>query len=556
MDQRVLQIVLRARDDASAVLKKAGNQAERVGTQIKQTLANNVMQLGAAFAGATGLIVSSVKAFEEAETSAAQLNAVLKSTKGVAGVTADEVKRLSSALQPQSRFSDEAVTDAQSLLLTFTNIGKNIFPQATKTVLDMSQALGQGLKSSSIQLGKALQDPILGVTALRRVGVNFNETQQETIKKLVESGHQLEAQKLILKELATEFGGSAVAASKTFGGQLIRLRNNLNDVQETMGKGVLMALSGMVGGIDGLNAKLRQINDYLNTHKEVLRGIGMAAVVVAATFGGLFLAALIAVAGAAGPVIVALGALLSAIGYLVGSSGTDIRTFAANMGRSFDYIRGKVSPLIERLTYMRERLKQILSAAGISGEFGGLIAFFDQMAIKSAWAADRIKQKWQDVKNVLAFGSDADQGASSLQALEGIWIRIKTALAPMQPLFDHIGAQLALTGQIIQTQVAPAFNDLMVVLGPLIKELLPYLKQLLIGAAVAFGILLVAVLTAVTAIVSAFANALPYIAQAIEGIIQFFRGFVQLITGLIRGDFGLAFEDVQTDNCRRRRILH
>jgi phage-related minor tail protein len=146
----------------------------------------------------------------------AQLNAVLKSTGGVAGITAIQVNAYAEVMSKVTMFDDEAIVSAQSMLLTFTNIGSSVFPSATSAVLDMSQALGQDLQSSAIMLGKALQNPIMGVTALRRVGVNFTEEQQELIKFLVESGQLEEAQALILKELKTEFGGSAEAAGKTF----------------------------------------------------------------------------------------------------------------------------------------------------------------------------------------------------------------------------------------------------------------------------------------------------------------------------------------------------
>lgn len=337
-DQRELSIVVKAYDEASKVLKSLGDTAEKTGSSIKDTLEKNVAGLGAAFGIASAAIITSIGAYEESESNAAQLNAVLQSTKGIAGITAHEVLNLSAALQQQSKFSDEAVTDAQSLLLTFTNIGKNIFPQATQTVLDMSQALGQDLKSSSIQLGKALQDPILGVTALRRVGVNFNEQQQEMIKKMVESGHLLDAQKTILKELATEFGGSALASSKTFAGQMTILKNNVNDLQETIGKGLVEALTHMGGGFDKVNESIINLNGFLSTHHDILMGIVVALVVVAATFGVLFVAALIAVAGTAGVVIALIGAVAAVIGFLATMiifHWSQIQTFFTNLITQF-----------------------------------------------------------------------------------------------------------------------------------------------------------------------------------------------------------------------------
>jgi hypothetical protein len=97
-------------------------------------------------------------------------------------------------------------------------------------MVDMSTALGQDASSSAIQLGKALNDPIKGITALQRVGVSFDQQTKDRITLLVEQGETLQAQKIILGELNTEFGGSAAAAAKTFGGQLTVLHNRLNNL--------------------------------------------------------------------------------------------------------------------------------------------------------------------------------------------------------------------------------------------------------------------------------------------------------------------------------------
>lgn len=213
----------------------------------------------------TAIGISSVKSFEDSQDIIAQTNAVLKSTGGVAGVTADQVDKLATSLQKVSKYSDEDVRSAENMLLTFTSIGKDVFPDATKVVLDMSTALGQDLKSSSIQLGKALQDPINGVTALRRVGVNFSEAQQKVIDKLVETGKTSEAQKMILKELQKEFGGSAEAAGKTFTGQLAILNNQLDDVKEAIGQVIINALTPLASKLSEFVAS----DKFQNWVKEV-----------------------------------------------------------------------------------------------------------------------------------------------------------------------------------------------------------------------------------------------------------------------------------------------
>lgn len=214
-------------------------------------LGNAVLAGGAAIAtgaiaGLGAVLVSSTQAAMEAQQVEAQLDAVLKSTGSVAGVTREQVLGLADSLSQVTTFEDDAILSGENMLLMFTNIGKDIFPEATQTMLDMSQALGQDLGASAIQLGKALNDPILGMSALRKVGVNFSEAQAEMIKQMVESGDVMGAQKFILAELQTEFGGSAKAAGETFAGKLTILKNRLGNVQETIGGALLPILGTLV----------------------------------------------------------------------------------------------------------------------------------------------------------------------------------------------------------------------------------------------------------------------------------------------------------------------
>lgn len=234
-----IKAVITAEDRASSTLKGFGNSIDEIGSKVRLALE------GAAIA-AVGFGVASVKAFSESQDLISQTNAVLQSTGGIAGVTADQVTQLATAWQKQTKFSDEAVRGAENILLTFTKITADKFPQATEAVLNLSTAMHEDLQSAAVQVGKALQDPILGITALRRVGVNFNDAQKEVVKNLVETGHQAEAQALILKELQTEFGGSAVAAGSTFSGSLAKLKNTLNDVEEKIGGTIVTSLTPFI----------------------------------------------------------------------------------------------------------------------------------------------------------------------------------------------------------------------------------------------------------------------------------------------------------------------
>ncbi len=283
-----LQIVLSAIDKTTAEIKKVQSSLNGLGKTSENTGISFTKMAGAVALGnlaytaiskgvsmLTGFLKESVNAFSENQVVAAQLNAVLKSTGGVAGITAEKATELSKSFQNLTTFSDEAVLSAENLLLTFTNIKGSTFEQATSVVLDMSVALGQDLKSSAIQVGKALQDPILGVTALRRVGVNFNEDQQKVIKTLVETGKGLEAQQMILAELNKEFGGSAAAKLNTYAGAWEHLKNIVDDFQEGVGAviiGVLQQILTKVGEfVTFLNDGWKAITEMWKTNADGIR---------------------------------------------------------------------------------------------------------------------------------------------------------------------------------------------------------------------------------------------------------------------------------------------
>lgn len=191
--------------------------------------------LAAAGAAMGAFVIQGVKDAAEAEEKLAQLDAVIASTGGAAGITRDEIVKMSDAFEQTTKFSAEMTQESAALLLTFTNIGKDVFPDATQATLDMATALGTDAAGQAIALGKALNDPKKGISALTRVGVTFTQEQKDVIESLQDTGDMAGAQRIILAELAKEFGGSATAAGKTFSGQLEIVRNRFGAVREEIG---------------------------------------------------------------------------------------------------------------------------------------------------------------------------------------------------------------------------------------------------------------------------------------------------------------------------------
>mgnify|MGYP001032264156 CR=1 FL=1 len=234
-------------------------QVDKSTKKIKSSLSS----IKGAVAGAlTGLgLASAIRAIArntiESENAIRQLEARIKSTGAAAGVSSDELQGFASELQRITTFGDDAILAMQGVLLTFTNIRGDVFKDATRAILDLSTAMGQDLQSSAVQLGKALNDPIKGITALSKIGVAFTEEQKKLIRAFVEVGDIASAQRVILRELNVEFGGAAAAASNTFGGALTQLHNAFGDLLE--GK----------GGVNDATASIKELTALLQDPETV-----------------------------------------------------------------------------------------------------------------------------------------------------------------------------------------------------------------------------------------------------------------------------------------------
>lgn len=225
--------------------------------------------LGVAAGGIAALsagIFTSIQAASEAQDGQAELAAVIASTGGIAGVTADMANNLASSLQDITRFSDDAILAGENMLLTFTNIGQDVFPDATRAMLDMAQKFGS-VEQASLLLGKALNAPTTAAAALRRNGIQLTHAQELAIQSMVEMGDIAGAQRIILAELNTQFGGLAEAAGSTFAGKLDILKNKFGDIQEVIGGAFLPGLTTLADRlVSGLNteafqAKLQSLAD-------------------------------------------------------------------------------------------------------------------------------------------------------------------------------------------------------------------------------------------------------------------------------------------------------
>ncbi len=278
-----------------------GSRLQAVGTSMVSAGKRLSTSLSLPLIAFGGLAVSE---FNEVQKVQGQTQAAIKSTGGAAGVTAEQISELSQRIGELSAIDGEQVQAAENVLLTFTNIrnevgkGNDIFNQASLAVADLSARMGTDLNSAALQVGKALNDPIRGMTALSRVGVQFTEQQRDQITTLVESGKTMQAQKVILGELTKEFGGSAKAAGEA-ASPFQKISLAIRDLAEKAGPIVLPVLE--------------KIADWLAKLADFFADLPPGVRTFVITLGGI--------AAAAGPVLVVLGKITSGIGTLIGGIG-------------------------------------------------------------------------------------------------------------------------------------------------------------------------------------------------------------------------------------------
>jgi hypothetical protein len=282
----------------------------------------------------------------------AQVERALDGMGGASGKTAEDLKKSSKELETLSNFDQtDILNKVTKNLLTFGNVSGEVFDRAQQAAVDLSEGLQQDLQSSALQLGKALNDPIKGITALSRAGVSFSPAQQEVIKSLVKTGEVAKAQGIILDELSKQFGGAAKAArDATPGGDL---QQAWRELQRTIGEALIPAFAAFERAVTPV------IQAFTNLSPEAQRAIivigGLAAalgpLLVVLGFAiqqmAPFLAAVKLVGAAGGPVLAAKAAIMglgAAFGPMVLAVGAAIAIGVA-FARNWDLI----APVLENL---------------------------------------------------------------------------------------------------------------------------------------------------------------------------------------------------------------
>ena len=392
-------------EKATRTMKRCGASMKRTGQSLSRNLTLPLAAFGAA----------SVAAFDKQAKAIAQVDAGLKSTGASVGFTSEKLQQMAADLQSKTLFGDEVILkDATAQLLTFTNITGEQFEKTQVAALNLATRLDGDLKSASIQLGKALNDPVANLTALSRSGIQFSTEQKALIKSLAETNRLADAQNIILEELEKQYGGSAEAAAKAGAGPLIQLKNQLGDLMEEIGAMLIPVV------VDLGNEFKKIIGAFNNLSPEAKK--------ITVVIGIL--------AGALGPLLVVLGSVVTVVATL-SIKFIAIAAAIAALALGILYVNDNWEAFIERfsdiswwknaLISMIQFLVEYNPVSQIIKGFNSILEFFDKESLPNPFedmadGLEDLKVETKEYENDFQdFGTFIENQAGKIKkALSGV----------------------------------------------------------------------------------------------------------------------------------------
>ncbi|WP_278929748.1 phage tail tape measure protein [Pseudomonas qingdaonensis] len=261
------------------------DQAGRSARKSSKEMVDAAKEASAAWSALAGAAAGVVGAFSvasifgrfltetrNAEQEQAQLGAVLRSTGESAGFNRDQLNEMAGALEKATTFSGGDINQAQTTLLAFTGVVGNQFNRALQSAADMATRTGSTVKDAAETIGRALDVPSQGLTALSKQGFRFTEEQKKMALAMESTGNVAGAQGIILQALEESYGGAAAAARDTFGGAMDALQNTISGL-----------LTGE-GSLEGARQAVEALNEALASPaaKVAVEALGTAAALLAA----------------------------------------------------------------------------------------------------------------------------------------------------------------------------------------------------------------------------------------------------------------------------------
>ncbi len=351
----------------------------------------------------------------------AQVETAIASMGNVAGRTAEQLAKNADALEMNSLVdADVILTKVTANLLTFGNVAGEVFDRAQQSAIDMAQRMGSDPQAAAVMLGKALNDPIKGITALTRVGVQFTESQKKQIEAFVKTGQVAKAQGIILSEVERQFAGAAKAAADTSPWRQATVA--INQTADAFGEALLPILPAVSDLIVGVAQAFGNLSPTMQQ-----------TILVAA-----------AVAAAFGPILVGIGSVTVALATRLGPALAAVqvafwRLVAAQNATSAASIALSIA------------LRGLLIATGVGAVIAGLAAAYYLLTTRTREAVPASAAYSRALEGAQAAAGVAK--TASLNLAQALGEERKAALAAASALQWLIGWRLkAAQAQLLQAE--------------------------------------------------------------------------------------------------------
>ena len=210
--------------------------------------------------------------FEKLEKVQAKIEANLTATQEKAGLTENALSAMATTMNDKVEANVDAIKDMQSQLLTFPAITKDVFEQSMSLVADIAAQTGHGLSETAIMYGKALSSPMDGLQKMMRYGVMFTQQEKDKIIKLQESGHLIEAQKLMMEDIANS-GYGGVAEKMFDANPLSRFNKEMYKLQISIGDMATDILHDLTPSLVQFVKAIQDGVSWIKQHKELLHNL-------------------------------------------------------------------------------------------------------------------------------------------------------------------------------------------------------------------------------------------------------------------------------------------
>lgn len=439
-----LDVIVRFIGDTTKVRDEV-SKVEGTGTRIKS------WAKGVGSAVATGFAVAKVAEFGKASVDAAiesevatnRLAAVFRSMGDTTGTAAKQAEKYAQTLSSKTGIDDELIMSSQALLATFSQVSNEtgrqagIFDRATAAAADLAAAGFGDLDTNAKQLGKALQDPVKGITALAKSGVTFSEAQKKQIAGFVKTGDVLSAQKIVLGEVEHQVKGTAEATATSTDKMNVAWGNT----QEEIGAALLPVLEQLMPILEQVAIFIQQNITWIMPLAIVLGVLAVAwniASMAATLFGVSMMAAL-------WPVLLVIAAIaaLIAIGVLIVKNWDTIKAAAAAvwsfMQTAWDAILGVIRGAWEWIAQHWPLLLAILTGP-IGAAVAIIVTNWDKIKAAISAAFSFISGLWRGILSVLSAPFEA-----AARIISGVIDRIRSGISSAFSFISDIVTRITST---------------------------------------------------------------------------------------------------------------